>query len=773
MLINYIKTAYRNIIRDKIQTLINVLGLAIGMTCAILIFLWVQNQTNYDKWQKNKENIYRLETKTWVTMPPYLGNLIKDLPEVKNMARLYFWRKPTITYKENIYNTRKFLYADSTLFDIFNFEFIYGKPENALRKPFSIVLTENMSSKIFGKENPVGKEILLDNKHPYIVSAVIKNIKNLHFDFNAVTAAQNVNRINGNNNFLEAHSNNFLIYLFLNSNVNINHLTKKIKKLVEEYHNIKELSEDDYFLLRPFESIYFERGLPYENHIKHGNISLVIIFSAISFLILLIACINFINITTAKANLREKEIAVRKILGATRNRIAKQFLGETLSLVIIAHVLSIVILELILPTFNSIINENISFNYFSAQFIFIATGTITITTLLAGFYPSLYLSSLNPILLLKGKSGQNKKGSFRKILMLIQFSVSIFLIIATIVIGKQLNFVLNKNLGWNKDNILFFETRNMTVTQDAFKKKLFENPNIKNISFIMQPPGGITNTWTWDYNGESCPAKIVNTDPDFISTLGLKLIEGRNFSYDNPADYKKIRVIVNETLVKKLNLKNPIGTLVEENHIEIIGVVKDFNFNSLHNKIDPLGIRWYPYCGTACVRISGNNIPKTIKYIESIHNEMCPKSIFEYKFMDDTFAKQYENEVRQSKILIFFACLTIFLAALGLLGMSTFIITTRIKEIGIRKALGSSTTSIIKLILNNFVTWVFISFVITSPISYWLLIKWLNQYPYKTVISWWVFIVALIITLSVVLITIGYQITKAARTNPVDCLRYE
>lgn len=779
MLINYLKTAYRNMMRNFSQTLINVMGLAIGMTCALLIFLWIQNQLSYDKWQEKKERLYRLEYDTWVIMPPFIGDLVKEMPEVEQMVRLYMWYEPTITYKENVFNISDFAYSDSTIFKVFNFNFLYGNPENALKKPASIVLTESISKKFFGNENPIGKEILIENNIVYTVTAVISDVKNLHLDMNAIAAAQDLKNVYGNNNFLTARNHNFLIYLLLKPNVNKDLLVQKIHKT--DFDEQNDDSEDE-LLLRPFKEIYFERNLPHESGVKHGNYSLVLIFSAISFLILLIACINFINITTAKAKNREKEIGMRKIVGADRKKLIYQFMGETFLLVIISHIISIVLLEYTLPEFNLITNEFITFNYFSPALLLTISGIILITTLLSGFYPAIYLSSLKPALMLKGKSGgKSSKGELRKILMTIQFSISIFLIIATIVIIKQLNFVLNKDLGWDQENIITFELKgekfhgdpeNIVNNKTAITEELLKNPNINSVTYFNQYPGNIKNTWTWSINGNQYPMRIINSDPELIKTLDLEIINGRNFSYEYESD-KNQKVIINEAAVKFLELEDPIGAIVHENGLEVIGVVKDFNFNSLHSKIIPMGITWNYWTLKAGIKVSGTDLPSTIKYIESVFHNFSPKYPFEYEFLDDSFSKQYKNEVKLAKILVFFALITIFIAGLGLFGMSAFITITRRKEIGIRKALGSSTSEIMVMFSSSFIRWILTAFIIASPIAYFLVKKWLMQYPYKTSIDWWVFFVALIITLLVALITIGYQVIKSARTNPAECLRYE
>ncbi|PLX21381.1 MAG: hypothetical protein C0597_03395 [Marinilabiliales bacterium] len=778
MLSNFIKTAYRSMMRNFSQTLINVIGLAIGMTCALLIFLWVHNQLNYDKWQENSDRMYRLEYETWVIMPPHFTEQIKNLPEVEDITRLFPWYEPTIRHKENSFNINNFIYADSTIFNVFTFDFVYGSPKDALIKPASIVLTETTSKKYFGNKNPVGQEILIDNNIVYTVTAVIADVKNLHLEINAIAATQDLKNVYGNRDFLTERSNHFLIYVLLKPNTNKDKLLEKIRDsdFDEQFDDL-----ENELLLRPFSEIYFERNLPHESKVKHGNYNLVLVFSAISFLILLIACINFINISTAKAKQREKEIGMRKIVGSGRKKLIFQFLGETFFLVILAHIISIVLLEYLLPIFNNVTVENISFEYFSYHFLIIISVIVFLTTILSGFYPAIYLSSLKPALMLKGKSGvKSSKAGLRKILMTIQFSISIFLIIATIVILKQLNFILNKDLGWNQDNIITFEIKGDKFhgTEDnvkntlAFSEELLKNPNVKNVTYVNQYPGNLMSTWNWNLNGKVYPMKILMSDPELVHVLDLEIVEGRNFSYDIESD-KTNKVILNEIAVDYLGLDNPIGAIVDESGLEVIGVVKNFNFNSLHSKIVPLGIRWYGGLINICIKVPGENIPAALDHIESTFKDFSPTYPFEYSFLDESFARQYEKEVKLSRILLFFAFIAILIATIGLFGMSTFMSISRTKEIGIRKALGSSISGILFLFTAEFIRWVLIAFIIASPIAYYLLNKWLAQYPYKTDISWWVFVVALLITLFIALITIGYHVIKSSKTNPADCLRYE
>ncbi|MFC2124065.1 ABC transporter permease [Bacteroidota bacterium] len=780
MLIHFFKISIRNLHRHKLTSFINISGLAVGMACTILILLWVSQQLNYDKGQSKKDRIYRLENQTWVVMPPYLGETVSVFPEVENVVRFYFWYEPPIRYEENIFTVTNFALVDSTVFKTFNFNFLAGDPESALVAPFSIVLTESTSKKLFGDEYAIGNSILLDNEYEYEVTGVIEDVKKFHMDINAFASVNDIVRMSGNNDFLTARNHNFSIYLLLHPGVNVTGLTEKINDRARNEFNYN--SSD--LLLRPFKDIYFAKNLQHENNTKHGNMNLIIAFSIIAMLILLIACVNFINLTIAEASTREKEIAVRKSSGADKQSIQFQFFGETLVTVTIAFLISILITDLILPSFNLLTAESIQLTSMDPDLIVILAGIYISTAILSGLYPSLYLAALKPALLLKGSSKKGGKGSLlSKILITFQFSIAIFLIIAVLSVMRQLNYVQTKDLGINHKQVLTCtlqgekfegEKENVLISKDALSQSLVAHNSIQGVTFLHQIPGKITNTWSWyttDQNNRT-PLKIINADPNFIKLVGLEIINGRDFSFENEADQGS-GFIINEEAVKQLGIENPIGAKVNDGNIQIIGIVKDFHFNSLHTQIEPMAISWNHWTETACIKFSGNDLDEILLHIEQVYDEFCPGYAFEYDFLDENFARQYKAENQLQTLLRYFVAIAIILSCLGLFALSAFIAKQKTKEIGIRKVFGSTNNEIIILVSKGFLKWVLLANIIAWPFAYIVIEGWLKGFPYRIPISIPIFIFSGIIVILVAIFTVGYQAVKASYTNPIDSLRYE
>ncbi|MFC2118428.1 ABC transporter permease [Bacteroidota bacterium] len=774
MLKNYFKVAIRIISRYKLFSLLNILGLAIGMAVSLLILLWVNNQNNYDKSQENRNNIYRMEAPGWVDMPTSFTPPLSDLPEIIQIVRFNHWEFPTIKYENFLGDIENFVFADDGVFDVFNFDFIEGDPNTALEAPFSLVLTESTAVQIFGNDEPVGKTVLYNNNFSFTVTGLIKDVEDLHININALASFSLLPKISGRPNFLNEANWNFLMYLHLEDNVNTIELTKKINKALLEKAGYK----DNDIILRSFNEIYFEKNLGHEKGVKHGNKQLVIIFIIIAIFILLIACINFLNLTTAGSANRAKEVSGRKVVGAQKKTLIMQFMGETLLIVFIAHILAMFLIEALLPLFNNLTGENIDINYSDPKLLLWIISTIIITSLFAGLYPAFYLSSFNPLEVLKGKNARGGKSIYlRRILIVIQFSISILLLIGSITIVKQLNYMKEADLGFNQDQIIIVPLKGelRTEKKQVFKEELLKNPDILNITFSGQIPGAITSTNTWNVNGEKRPMVIVNSDPDYVDVMELELIQGRNLSYDITSDFA-VKYIINEEAVKFLEFDDPIGKIVTANFgtSEIIGVFKDFHFNSLHSKIGPLAIVWFPrWANNANIRISGNNISQTRNYIQNIWNDMCPDLPFTSDFLDESFAQQYEKEMKLADSVKYFAFLAIVLACLGLFGLSAYIAAQKTKEIGIRKVLGASVGSIVILLSKEFLKWVLISNIIAWPLSYFLLRKWIQNYAYYTDISWWIFIVAALSAIIISIITVGFQAIKASNTRPAESLRFE
>ncbi len=780
MIRNYLKVALRNIVKHKGISFINIFGLAVGMTCAILIILWVQVQLSYDSGQINKDRIYRLESETWVVMPPYLRETATAFPEVEQAIRFYFWLEPTLKHKEKIFTVTEFALVDDAVFEVFNFDFIAGDPKRALTNPFSLILTESIAKKLFGDDNPMGKMVQMNNSYDYTVTGVVQDIENFHMNINAFVSANDMTRIQGDDSFLTSRNYNHSIYLLVNPEADISALVQKINARASE----EDRYEGDRLILRPFNDIYFASHLQQEKNTKHGNIQLVVVFSIIALLILGIACINFINLTIAKTKTREKEIAVRKVVGARRSSIQKQFFGEMFIIVFIAFLLALFLTRFLLPNFNTLTGEDIAFAPFDGRIFFVIVGIMLFTAFISGIYPSFYLSVLEPVLVLKGKSGKGRKGSIlSKLLIAFQFVISISLIIATVTVVKQLNYMQNSDLGMNYEQMLTCtmrgdrfrgETEQILSSKQAFKDRLFTNPAVRGVTFLNQLPGKITNTSTWNIpdRDDGIPLKIINTDPDFIDLMELEVIEGRNFSYETRTDLDR-KYLLNEEAVRQLDFKDPMGSTIGSGRNTIIGVVKDFHYNSLHTKIGPMAISWDHWTRRACIKIAGTNIADTIRHIEKVFKEFSPGFALEYSFLDESFAKQYEAERRLKQLLQYFVSIAIIISCLGLFALTAFIAEQKTKEIGIRKVLGSSNTGIFVLLSKNFTKWVLVANLISWPIAYYVLSNWLKSFAYHINISIMIFVLSGLMALVIALLTVGYQAVKAASANPADCLRYE
>lgn len=780
MFFHYLKIASRNLIRHKGISSINIFGLSVGMACAILIFLWVEQQLTYDSWQIKKDNIYRLESEAWVVMPPYLGETAKAFPEVEHAVRFNFWVEPTLKYQDNVFTVTEFALVDSTVFNVFNFNFIAGTPNTVLLNPNSIVLTESISKRLFGDAQPLGKIILMNNEHEYTVTGIVEDVKKFHMNINAFASVTDITRRNGNDNFLTARNYNWSIYLLVVPGADISHLVEKVNQRATEVDRYG----GNRLLLRHFNDIYFANHLQHEKNTKHGNINMVVVFSVIAVLILVIACINFVNLTIAKTGSREKEIAMRKVVGAAQSSIQKQFFGETFIVVFISFLFAVLLVILFLPDFGNLTGEELSLSSMNFGILAIILGILFFTAFVSGIYPSFYLSMLKPVMILKGKSGRGGKNTIlSKLLIGFQFAISIFLIIATLTVIKQLRYMQNNDLGINHDQVLTCTLRGdkfqgdrekLLNSKNTFKARLLTDPAIKGVTVLNQLLGKITNTWTLYATDENngVPLRVINADPDFMGLMGIKIKEGRNFSDEISTDLNRA-FLLNEEAVKQLELKNPVGSTLNSGRFPVIGVVKDFHYNSMHTSIEPMAIQWNHWTRRACIKMVGNNIHAAIRHIENVYQEFCPGFAFEFDFLDASFARQYTTEKRLEEILKYFVGLAICLSCLGLLALTAFVAEQKTKEIGIRKVLGSTNTGIILLIFRNFAIWVILANMISWPMAYFVLNKWLQSFAYHNDVSIFIFFISGLLVLLVAFFTVGYQAFRAASINPVKSLKYE
>jgi len=785
---NYLKTAFRNLTRNKIYSFINIVGLAIGVAVFIIITLFIQSELQYDKFNKKIDNIYRLDRDDWGILGTAYGPEAKaNFPEVKEFVRftLNSHSNPIINFEnsEKQLHIQNFAFTDPQVFDIFTFNFIKGDPEKALNEPYGVVLTESTARKMFGKQNPVGKSFILDKEFTFKVTGVIEDLNRFHLNINALGNIATVGKMNGWDNYLNKFGSwNHPTYLLLQDGVDIASLNKKIsnhfEKIMQKKFNIQEELN---FHLKPLADIYFDTETKHEINVNHGNIKFIYIFIAIAVFILVIAAINFINLTTAKAANRSKEVGLRKVVGGHRKQLIRQFLSESLLISLIAFILAIGLVELLLPHFNDLLQGEISNNYYIKPFFWIIfVGGIILVGIISGLYPSFYLTKFSPVSVIKGEKTKGTGGSmFRRALTVFQFFISVVLIIGTLIIFTQINYMKNKDMGFDKDHQIHFSlTGQIRKKKKTFKAELLKNPNIKGLTYSSQPAGRITWQERWEFNGEGKQFTYQPADPDYVKVMGLDILKGENLSWDKPSHQDRRAVLLNEEAVEWFGLEDPVGKIIHTNSrfwqdVEVVGVLKDFHFNSLHKEIAPLVVAWDSRVYTGNMKIAGNDIQSTLNYLKETWQNFEPAFPLEYHFLDQSLDRQYKDDERFGKLFTFFAVFAIVIACLGLYGLSLFSTQQRTKEIGIRKANGASVRDILSLFLKEFTLNVIIANLIAWPSAYFFMKNWLTNFPYRTNIEIWIFAVALGISLFIAILTVSYNTIKAANTNPAYTLRDE
>ncbi len=772
---NYLKIALRNIRKQFGYSFINITGLALGMACCILIMLIVRNEVSYDRYHKNADNIYRLWS-NMVSQPAPLGPFLKSkYPEVADAVRIRT-RPSTVKYGEKVFDESSFMFADKTIFSMFDFNFISGNPETAVDQPFTVVLTKAMAEKYFGEEDPVGKTLIFNNEHDFKVTGVVGNMPDntrIRFDFLSSFASY----LSITQQELDENWGNhmFTTWIRLAENVSASDLIPKIENIV--LGRVPSMTAK--LTLRPLKDIHL-----YDNN----AIRYVIIFSVVAVLVLLIACINFINLTTARVSSRLKEIGIRKVVGSTRSMLARQFLGESLLIAVISAFLALILVALALPTLNSYADVNFSTAMFIKNKTLLSCTIffILFTGLAAGIYPAVFLSGFRPSSLIRGTgsghTGYKKGIKPRKVLVIIQFSISIFLIVCTGIIYSQLEFIKFSDLGYDKDQLVYMRIKGDIVkNRESFRNELLRNPGIQELAFASSLPSNVSNQGSgmdWDGKpGDFRPSwPFIATDHNFVPALGLKLKEGRNFSKEMISD-KETAFLVNEKAVEIMKMDSPVGKRFDLWGFKgrIIGVLKNFHFKPLQTDIEPLMV--FIYSGlynNIIVRVKADrDLPGTVGYINDVWNKFAPNHPNDIHFLDEEFERNYRSEQRLSTMFKYFTVFTIFISCLGLFGLVACVVEQRTKEIGIRKSLGAELFGIIGLIGKEFVLLTVISNIIAWPCAYLMMNKWLDNFAYHTKITFSIFLISFIATLILTIITISYQVIKAAIANPVDSLRYE
>lgn len=807
---NYILIAIRNLQRHKSYSFINIFGLAIGMACCLLIFLYVQDEFSYDKYHTNSDNIYRLALEGYASNTsqkintarsgsPWGPVLVKDYPGVLNAVRfktpLSRW---LITYEGKKFYEKGFYFADASVFEVFDFELIHGNPATALTAPNTVVISEAMAKKYFGNNDPVGKVISADLVYDFTITGIVKNTpRNSHikFDFLGSFATlegpankQGAFIYGGNLSDMSNFALNIDVYTYLqlDENYTVSEFEAMMPGFLNKYLGdiIKNLGIKLQPYLQPLEEIHLRSNLDAEIA-ANSDISYVYIFSAISLFILLIACVNFMNLATARSANRAKEVGLRKVVGSDRKQIIIQFLGECIFLSFLSLVLAIGLLYLLLPIFNTIAMKELHLS-FSFLFILGLTGLVLLVGVVAGSYPAFFLSAFRPATVLKGSLKAGASNSrLRQFLVVVQFTLSILFIIGTGIVYSQLEYIQDKRLGFDKEQVIVIPMVDPPTRFNymAYKSELLQNSNVSFVSASNSVPGGLISINLIHPEGipagDNISIEQLIIEHDFIKTLGIEIVQGRDFSISFATDTMEA-FIINETAVQQLGWSDsPLDKRIQMGNFKkgrVIGVVKDFHVRSLHQRIEPLLIHLAPSPDpfiNLIIRINPENIASTLIFIEEKWHKVYPNHPFEYSFLDEDFDELYRSEIQRGKVFIAFSTLAILIACLGLLGLAAFTAEQRTKEIGIRRVMGASIGSIVGLLSLEFVKLILIANVIAWPLAFLVMRKWLDNFAYQTNIGIDTFILSGLISLVIALLTVSYQSLKAALANPVEALKYE
>ena len=804
---NYLKITLRNLVHRKFYTFINITGLSIGLASSLLIICYIADEFSYDTFHKDAERIYRVHTRarlagkdmnTCYSSAPISADLKREIPEVIDGCRITIWHDINIRYEDQAFSEKKVLLADSNFFSFFSFKLKHGNPNTALKEPNSIILTETTAQKYFGEEirdhsQFLGRLITIGLNDTYEITGIAADPPgNSHFKYNVILSMESWD-YSHNPSWL---GNNLQNYIKLNEYADYHLVDKKFPDLVEKYigpqvqqvlgislQQFYDQGGDYGFYLQPMLRIHLYPLTQGELE-PPGNIKIIYLLSAIVLLIIIIACINFMNLSTACYTDRIKEVGVRKSLGATRKRLMGQFIGESLIMTILSMFMAILLLWLSLGEFNMISDKTITMKSLLDPQLMGGMGIlILVVGFLAGSYPAIYLTSFSPIDILRSKIDKGlKTGKFRSYFVLFQFTMSIALIISTLLIFKQLKYVQNKDLGFGRENVLVLRnTEGLGKDKLAFKEELCRLNDVSNVSITNHTPPDFNQSTVFKALGgaqEDFPSTYCIADMDHASTLDLEMAAGRYFSKDFPSDSSA--VVVNETTARLLGWDDPIGQKIEtywregQSDIrEVIGVVKDFHFQSLHKEMSSLFIFYGTSGNKMLIRLTAGNIQEKIKLIEAKWKVFAPGQPFDFSFVDADFDAKFKQDQQMGKIFLIFTALALFVACLGLLGLATFMAEQRSKEIGIRKVMGASNPRIIHLLSFEYLKLVGISFFLSIPLTYMLVNWWLSNFAYKTNIGIVSFLLGGGITLVIAMVSVSYHSIKAALRNPVESLRYE
>ncbi len=799
MIKSYFKIAWRNLSKHSRMTLINITGLGIGMAATVLIVLWVQNELSFDKDQPDVKNIFRItadlsisKTETWIwENSQYIlsEHAVKEIPEVENATRMQpkAYDQLNMNYNGNLISEKKSAYVDDQWFKMFHYDVISGSVDPFLKNPFSLILTASAAKKYFGKEEAVGKVLRIDTVN-YEVQAVIKDAPaNSSFQYNVlIPIAAQLTDPHTKKEALVWNNYNYITFLKLKPGANTKTVSAKLLQILKT--NRKDFDGKSKYRLVNLADMHFENDLQHSNFV-HGNRTIVNVFIVLAALLLITACINYVNLTTARASMRSKEVSVRKIVGADRLHLFGQFMSESFLVSLLALVLAILLVQFSLPWFKSFTGKEFEQPLLSPVIWTIIGSTLIISFLLNGLYPAIMLSSFKPINVFRGKNLLNFKDSaLRKVLVVVQFTISVILIIGTLVIYTQLKYVQKVDLGYDRSQVFSFnfpywkikgiDFNKSDILLNTVKQELKQQSAIADVSMasaeLVDFGNQSSGSFDWagrpkDYEPSFAPLDV---DPNFQHMMHLKVKEGRWF---NMSESDKHNVLLNETAVQLLHLPQP---LIGQRFMHrgdtgvVIGVVKDFHYRSLHEKIGPMILSDHAGNGFY-IKTTAGNTPAAIAAAQKIWRKFFPDAPFEYDFLDDKYNSLYKTEQQSSLLITLFASIAILVSALGLLGLAAFAAEQKVKEIGIRKVLGASVKSIVSLLSVDFIKMVVIASVIAFPVAWWAMNKWLQDFAYRINLSWWIFVLAAGIALTIAIITVSVQAIKAAVANPVKSLRSE
>lgn len=786
MILNFFKIAWRNLARNKSFSFINISGLAIGIAAAALITIWLIQELNYDRHYEKGDRIYQVynsdknngKINCWNTTPKVMASAIQqDYPEVESVVRMDW--KQTLLFtvgKKKLKASGNIV--DSGFLSMFTLPMLQGNPATALNNSYAIVITQSLAKKLFGSDEVLGKTLMLDNKHQFTITGVLKTLPT-HSTFNfEFLVPWNYMRMNGwDDDFWGNNSTS--TFVLLKNKAGLSSIAPKIKSIRNKYD--KESPQMETFLY-PISRSYLYGNFSNGKE-SGGRIELIRLFGIIAAFILLVACINFMNLSTARSEKRATEVGIRKVVGAQKRMLIGQFLAESIFITSIAGLLALIIVVICLPSFATLVEKKLTLQFSDYRVWLAGLGIILITGLLAGSYPALYLSSFKPIFVLKGNFKKVQALiTPRKVLVVLQFSFAIMLIISTIIVRQQLQNAQNRNAGYSKDNLIYsFIEGDLEKNYPLIKSELLANGVAVSVTKSSAPlTEGWSNSWGIRWKGKEENDKTIFdrycADDAICKTGGLQLVQGRDFDLAKfPTD--SLAVIINEAAARHMKLVNPIGEVITDNgkDWQVVGVVKDFILRSPYHPVEPLVIEgakgWF---NIIQIKFStANTIAQNIAATEKVFKKYNPQYPFEFTFVDEAYAKKFNDEKKQSQLAGLFAFLTIIISCLGLYGLASYMAEARTKEIGVRKVLGASVFAITRLLSIEFLTLVLMAFSIAAPLAYWGLTAWLQHYPYRITIQWWVFVLAAALAIAIALLTVSYQAIKAAVANPIKSLRTE